>query len=255
MPSLQSRRRARLIARAAFVSVSSGLGGSCASAVPALAGSGAPANWRASVRAASGSNRGAEGDPDGAGDGNAGSTVNAFAAAGTAGAGGGNAIASGAAFRVGAAIVRLAPEGRAGAGAAFGGGGGCSQTTIDVRAAGAGAGWGALAPWRQANSSAACSASDTASPAARRDFRGRAMSGSSEKVGFTGFGSVSVTHVGTPSEADKRWTEMFIKCRCPLDRRDASRYSSAPRSVAQPGSAPGLGPGGPRFESLYSDQH
>ena len=26
------------------------------------------------------------------------------------------------------------------------------------------------------------------------------------------------------------------------------------RSVAQPGSAPGLGPGGPRFESLYSDQ-
>ena len=25
------------------------------------------------------------------------------------------------------------------------------------------------------------------------------------------------------------------------------------RSVAQPGSAPGLGPGGPRFESLYSD--
>ena len=27
------------------------------------------------------------------------------------------------------------------------------------------------------------------------------------------------------------------------------------RSVAQPGSAPGLGPGGPRFESLYSDQY
>ena len=26
------------------------------------------------------------------------------------------------------------------------------------------------------------------------------------------------------------------------------------RSVAQSGSAPGLGPGGPRFESLYSDQ-
>ena len=26
------------------------------------------------------------------------------------------------------------------------------------------------------------------------------------------------------------------------------------RSVAQPGSAPGLGPGGPRFDSLYSDQ-
>ncbi len=25
------------------------------------------------------------------------------------------------------------------------------------------------------------------------------------------------------------------------------------RSVAQSGSAPGLGPGGPRFESLYSD--
>jgi hypothetical protein len=25
--------------------------------------------------------------------------------------------------------------------------------------------------------------------------------------------------------------------------------------VAQPGSAPGLGPGGPRFESLYSDQY
>src|SRR5471032_2898156 len=27
------------------------------------------------------------------------------------------------------------------------------------------------------------------------------------------------------------------------------------RSVAQSGSAPGLGPGGPRFESLYSDQN
>ena len=26
------------------------------------------------------------------------------------------------------------------------------------------------------------------------------------------------------------------------------------RSVAQPGSAPGLGPGGPKFKSLYSDQ-
>jgi hypothetical protein len=33
-----------------------------------------------------------------------------------------------------------------------------------------------------------------------------------------------------------------------------ARYDSASRSVAQPGSAPGLGPGGPRFESLYSDQ-
>ena len=32
-----------------------------------------------------------------------------------------------------------------------------------------------------------------------------------------------------------------------------SRYNLLPRSVAQPGSAPGLGPGGPRFESLYSD--
>ncbi len=30
--------------------------------------------------------------------------------------------------------------------------------------------------------------------------------------------------------------------------------SSVFRSVAQSGSAPGLGPGGPRFESLYSDQ-
>ena len=26
------------------------------------------------------------------------------------------------------------------------------------------------------------------------------------------------------------------------------------RSIAQPGSAPGLGPGGRRFESFYSDQ-
>ena len=33
-----------------------------------------------------------------------------------------------------------------------------------------------------------------------------------------------------------------------------AQYDSASRSVAQPGSAPGLGPGGPRFESLYSDQ-
>ena len=30
--------------------------------------------------------------------------------------------------------------------------------------------------------------------------------------------------------------------------------SSKNRSVAQSGRAPGLGPGGPRFESLYSDQ-
>ena len=35
-----------------------------------------------------------------------------------------------------------------------------------------------------------------------------------------------------------------------IPRRIAKNF----RSVAQSGSAPGLGPGGPRFESLYSDQ-
>jgi hypothetical protein len=39
-----------------------------------------------------------------------------------------------------------------------------------------------------------------------------------------------------------------------IDQRDALGYYLFLRSVAQPGSAPGLGPGGPRFESLYSDQ-
>ncbi len=34
-----------------------------------------------------------------------------------------------------------------------------------------------------------------------------------------------------------------------------SRPTKYIRSVAQSGSAPGLGPGGPRFESLYSDQY
>ena len=38
-----------------------------------------------------------------------------------------------------------------------------------------------------------------------------------------------------------------------IDRNDVAGYDSVLRSVAQPGSAPGLGPGGPRFESLYSD--
>ena len=41
-----------------------------------------------------------------------------------------------------------------------------------------------------------------------------------------------------------------------LDNKCLFKYNSqqVKRSVAQPGSAPGLGPGGPRFESLYSDQ-
>lgn len=38
-----------------------------------------------------------------------------------------------------------------------------------------------------------------------------------------------------------------------IDRNLLPGYYLASRSVAQPGSAPGLGPGGPRFESLYSD--
>jgi hypothetical protein len=32
------------------------------------------------------------------------------------------------------------------------------------------------------------------------------------------------------------------------------KFNCLIRSVAQSGSAPGLGPGGPRFESLHSDQ-
>ena len=39
-----------------------------------------------------------------------------------------------------------------------------------------------------------------------------------------------------------------------IDRHKTNNYNARLRSVAQPGSAPGLGPGGPRFESLYSDQ-
>ncbi len=34
-----------------------------------------------------------------------------------------------------------------------------------------------------------------------------------------------------------------------------SRHSPHKRSIAQPGSAPGLGPGGRRFESYCSDHH
>ena len=34
-----------------------------------------------------------------------------------------------------------------------------------------------------------------------------------------------------------------------------SRHSPQFRSIAQPGSAPGLGPGGRRFESYCSDHH
>ena len=40
-----------------------------------------------------------------------------------------------------------------------------------------------------------------------------------------------------------------------VDRKEPCGYYFGLRSVAQPGSAPGLGPGGPRFESLYSDQN
>ena len=38
-----------------------------------------------------------------------------------------------------------------------------------------------------------------------------------------------------------------------FDKNRNTVYHRKSRSVAQPGSAPGLGPGGPRFESLYSD--
>ena len=38
-----------------------------------------------------------------------------------------------------------------------------------------------------------------------------------------------------------------------IDRGIQLGYTLFSRSVAQSGSAPGLGPGGPRFESLYSD--
>ena len=44
-------------------------------------------------------------------------------------------------------------------------------------------------------------------------------------------------------------------CDISIDRVALARYDVGLRSVAQSGSAPGLGPGGPRFESLYSDQN
>ncbi|PIL38202.1 hypothetical protein CR103_19405 [Massilia psychrophila] len=94
-----------------------------------------------------------------------------------------------------AAGAGLVADGRGGAGSAFGGGG-TSRTAIDVRAACAGC--GAILSWRQANSSAACSASDKASPAIRRDGRGLAMTGSSEEVGFTYSEKMLVTHVRIP---------------------------------------------------------
>ena len=43
-------------------------------------------------------------------------------------------------------------------------------------------------------------------------------------------------------------------CKADVVSSNPTTGTSSFRSVAQSGSAPGLGPGGPRFESLYSDQ-
>jgi hypothetical protein len=130
-----------------------------------------------------------------------------------------------------AAGLPRAAGGAEGAGAASttGTGGGCKCST-----SGAGAGGGAIygcGAGRHAYSSATCAAIDTATPISTR----------------------RVVRLGAAAAIMHRPSFQTISC-CALDRPLPNRHNAFPRrSVAQSGSAPGLGPGGPRFESLYSD--
>jgi hypothetical protein len=137
------------------------------------------ANWRAIWRAASWSKRGAAGS--------GGSTVKASAGAGASAGCRGSAMTSGAVrrfgFAAGADALLDSDLGAGSASGAVGGGSGRSRKTSGGRATSI-VGRGAC-PWRQANSSAACSANDSASPTSsgveRVPFDSRFVG----RVGFT----------------------------------------------------------------------